>query len=80
MSDPSTTRTLVALSNALDLTTDHLDVSVATLTAFWILLIVSSAFLHPASTCLRAMDGTCSVASTARAREGQCGQKHSVIG
>ena len=29
MSDPSTTRTLVALSNALDLTTDHLDVSVA---------------------------------------------------
>jgi hypothetical protein len=29
MSDPSTTRTLVALSNALDLNIDHLDVAVA---------------------------------------------------
>ena len=29
MSDPSTTLTLVSLSNALDLTTDYLDVSVS---------------------------------------------------
>jgi hypothetical protein len=34
MSDPSTTRTLVAFSNALDLNIDHLDVAVAYLNGF----------------------------------------------
>jgi hypothetical protein len=79
MSDHSTTRTLVALSNALDLNIDHLDVAVAYLNGVLptdqrFFCLPPPGFEETAGT-----GGTCSRCSTARSKGGHSGLRRSQL-